>query len=375
MKKIFLLFCLCAVCSFSKAQSLNFVLPLDGSIGDLSTTAGVAKATAAGWIVGGPAFIENTLSILEPDAPLSYADPNSGVEYPVDGTNTIYQEYPYYNTTTTTTGTVTGSTIAYPFSSDPISTGTVYMTFMFQSFTQVANGKHSPGSNVQMIGMTGNLTTPASGATSGSGVRLWMRKNTADDATGLTTYHLSITRSAGNVSSASSTAMANVDFNFDETYLLVMKYDFDTQTASLFVNPTIDSSTEPTPDATDNASVNSGTPLLTDAVQYVQVRQNGNNLAYFYIGGLRVTDTWADAVSSGLTGIQNAEVNNNQLFTLNKTITATTPGTLTIYSTAGVKLLQTDIQTSLQTNLPCGLYIARLNAANGQQINQKIIIK
>ena len=166
MKKISLLLVFCAVCLFSNAQSLNFVLPINGSIGDLSVPANATKATNAGWTLGGT-FLANTFWMLEPDAPLTYTG-NGGISYPVDGTNTLYQEYPYYlaGTPPTTSGTVTGTTVAYPFSSTPISSGTVYMTFMFRSFTQTATGNHSPGSNVQMIAMTGNLTNPPAGATS-----------------------------------------------------------------------------------------------------------------------------------------------------------------------------------------------------------------
>ena len=374
MKKISLLFYFCAICIFSNAQSLNFVLPLDGSIGDLSVPANVTKATNAGWVFGGPSFLANTLFILEPDAPLTFAD-SKGISYPVDGTNTIYQEYPYYTGTgasATSTGTVAGSLAAYPFSSAPISSGAVYMTFMFQSFNQVASGQRSPGSNVQMIAMTGNLTTPSAGATSGSGVRLWMRKNTSDDPNGLTTYHLSITRSAGNVSSASPSALANIDFQFDQTYLLVMKYDFDTQTASLFVNPDLNSAIEPTPDATDNSSVNGADPLLTEAVQYVQVRQNGNNLAYYYIGGLRVTDSWSSAVATGINMIKG---NDTQLTVVGMIITATVPGTLTIYSLQGATVFQSVIDKTVDTNLPEGIYLAKLVTANEEQVNQKIMIK
>jgi len=374
MKKISLLLCFCAICFFSNAQSLNYVLPIDGSIGDLSVSANVTKATSAGWVFGGPSFLENTLFLLEPDAPLNFTDAK-GISYPVDGTNTIYQEYPLYQAGTppTTTGTISGATVAYPFAPNPISTGAVYMTFMFQSFTQTATGNHSPGSNVQMIAMTGNLTTPANGATSGSGIRLWMRKNTADDANGLTTYHLSITRSAGNVSSASTSALANVDFAFDKTYLLVMKYDFATQTASLFVNPDLNSAVEPTPNATDNASVNGSDPVLTEAVQYIQVRQNGNNLAYYYVGGVRVTDSWSSAVATGINAIK---VNDSQLTVVGKTVVATTvPGTLTIYSLQGTKVFQSAIEKTIDTNLPEGIYVAKLVTATGQQINQKIMIK
>jgi len=372
MKKIVLFICFCAVFSFVKAQSLDFVLPLDGGIGDLSVPANAVKAADAGWILNNTSTLkEHNLAFIEPDVPLFYTDAE-GTEYPEDGINTIYSEHPYYvgtGTTATSTGNVSGVAAAYPFSSDVINSGKVYMTFMFQSFCEVASGQRSPGSSVQMIGLT-------AGANSGAGVRLWMRKNTEDDPDGHTSYKLTITRAAGNTTSGiSATATTDMTFSFSTTYLLVMKYDFDTETASLFVNPVIGSKTEPNPAATDNGSKNSdGT--LSGTLQYIQVRLNGNNLAYYYIGGVRVTDTWEDAVAGDVeNGINNVKASSVLLTGNNKTIQTSIPGTITVYSPMGTKVLQSAIESTIDTNLQTGVYFVRLITDSGQIVNQKIMIK
>ncbi|GHV25450.1 hypothetical protein FACS1894176_03950 [Bacteroidia bacterium] len=79
--------------------------------------------------------------------------------------------------------------------------------------------------------------------------------------------------------------------NMGETALLVLKYDFTTTTASLFVNPAI-AETEPTPDATDDGTV-SGSGTIT-AIRGIQIKQR---TAYEgAIGNFRFADTWADAI-------------------------------------------------------------------------------
>jgi len=364
MKKIFLLLGFCAVCLFSNAQSLPFVIPIDGSIGDVSVPANAAKATAAGWILSGT-FNTGDLSLMEPDAALAWRDANK-VEYPVDGTNVIFQNYPFTKGVTTT-----ATAIAYPFASTAVNSGTLYMTFMFQGLSEgVAAdlGQHAPGSGIQTIGMNSSAE-----GTSGAGVRLWMRKNTVNDPDGFTTYNLAITRSGASNSLLLSANTATKDLVFGETHLLVMKYDFVTMgedkvgVASLFIDPVLNTTTEPAPDAIDNVTANT-----TTALKYMQVRINGSNAGYYYIGGIRISNSWQTALSTGIKAIK---ADDDRLSVAGKIVSATTSGTLTIYSPAGIKVFQSAIDKSVDTSLPAGIYVAHLTAANGQQVNQKIVIK
>jgi len=77
-----------------------------------------------------------------------------------------------------------------------------------------------------------------------------------------------------------------------QTFLLVVKYDWVAKTASLFVNPVIASTTEPTPDVVDN---NSAKDVLAP-IDGIRFRVNGSSAAKFQVSGVRVSTSWAAAV-------------------------------------------------------------------------------
>ena len=74
--------------------------------------------------------------------------------------------------------------------------------------------------------------------------------------------------------------------------LIVLKYDFDNLTASLFINPTIGSTTEPAANASDSEKGTAKTSL-----EYLMFKHNGKSVANFTVGGIRVSTTWAEAVA------------------------------------------------------------------------------
>jgi hypothetical protein len=156
------------------------------------------------------------------------------------------------------------------FTETPV-TSTIYLTFMFQA------GVAQKQSQAEIFGL---------GDSVGTGPKLWAGKGIVTT----TNYRLGTTRV--------STTGADIKWGateFSDTlavHLVVIKYDFGTQTSSLFIDPALGSVTEPTPDAIDNTA---GTPKTK--LSSLRFRYNGNNKANFNLGGARVSSSWANAVA------------------------------------------------------------------------------
>ena len=148
----------------------------------------------------------------------------------------------------------------------------VYLSFLYKVQAQ-------GGSNAQIIGMTNS-------GTSTGGIHIWNKGVSA------TTFQLGITRY-----STTSTAIQwnSTILDATQTYLVVVKWDG--TKASLFVNPILDSSTEPSASTFDDGSVNNVTTTIT-TLSHLIMRGNASNHVYFYMGGIRVSTTWAEAVTS-----------------------------------------------------------------------------
>jgi hypothetical protein len=73
---------------------------------------------------------------------------------------------------------------------------------------------------------------------------------------------------------------------------LVLKYDLNNKAASLFINPTLGTIVEPTADLVDTNDT-----LPRTYIDNVMFRNQGGNKALFYVGGVRVSTTWAEAVA------------------------------------------------------------------------------
>jgi hypothetical protein len=79
-----------------------------------------------------------------------------------------------------------------------------------------------------------------------------------------------------------------------------VKYDWVAKTASLFVNPAIASTTEPTPDIIDNTSSKD----VAAAIDGIRFRCNGSSAAKFQVSGVRVSTSWAAAVGKQVAELQ-----------------------------------------------------------------------
>lgn len=114
-----------------------------------------------------------------------------------------------------------------------VSSGVIYLSYLYQ-----ANGDQ---------GQTASEVLGLAYATNNSAVKPWVGKQ-ADQTKN--PFRMGITRSStssGDIQWGASTLDKN------NVYLIVVKYDFSTLKASLFVNPVIASAEEPVADASDDA--------------------------------------------------------------------------------------------------------------------------
>jgi hypothetical protein len=155
------------------------------------------------------------------------------------------------------------------FTSTPV-TSTVYLSFLYSP------GVEQKQSQSEVFGFADGLS---------GGPKVWAGK-------GLVTaksFRLGVTRGSGTGADIKWSAEFTDTL---ATYLVVLKYDFTSTTASIYINPTLASTTEPTPDAFDNVSSTIRTQLKT-----IRFRVNGNNKAFFNLSGARVSSAWTDAVA------------------------------------------------------------------------------
>ena len=154
-----------------------------------------------------------------------------------------------------------------------VSSGVVYMSYLYR-------GDGNQGqSQSEIIGLAnGN---------SNSSVKAWAGKQ-ADQTKN--PFRLGVTRistSSGDIQWCDNQTIAA-----NTVTLVVLKYNFDTQAASLFINPTIGSTEEPTANAIDS---DKGT--AKNSLAYLMFKHNGKSVANFTVGGVRVSTTWAEAVA------------------------------------------------------------------------------
>lgn len=108
--------------------------------------------------------------------------------------------------------------------------------------------------------------------------------------------------------STSSLQYINTDFNLNQTYLIVVSYEFvsgdNNDVVSLWVNPDL-SGTEPSPDLTYSSNADAAN---IQAILFLQEALSGNA----YIDGIRVATTWSEApLPVELSSFTAAQVDNN----------------------------------------------------------------
>ena len=156
------------------------------------------------------------------------------------------------------------------FTSTPV-TSTVYLSFLLKP------GVSQTQSQSEIIGL---------GDSASSGPKVWLGKGSVTT----TSFRFGTTRQSGTGADIKWGTTEYVDTL--KTFLIVLKYDFTSSTSSIFINPTLASVSEPTPDAIENTAGTIRTKLST-----LRFRVNGNNKAKFNLSGARVSGSWANAVA------------------------------------------------------------------------------
>lgn len=162
-----------------------------------------------------------------------------------------------------------------------VTSGAVYLTYMYK-----ADGKQSQSAG-ELLGLTNSATSVSA--------RPWVGmvdsgetddKGKAIAKTGV--FRIGLTRQSG---TGSDISWGDAEYSQNDVHLIVLKYDFtgESPVASLFVDPEIGSS-EPsaTISATDGTARNN--------IGYVMFRNQGSSKSNYYVGGIRVSTTWAEAV-------------------------------------------------------------------------------
>lgn len=252
------------------------------------------------------------------------------------------------------------------FTTTPI-TSTVYLSFLYQA------GVSQKQSQSEVFGLGDSAST---------GPKIWAGKGTVT----ATNYRLGVTRVSG---TGAEIKWAATEFSDTlATILVVLKYDFSTSTASLFINPTLATITEPTADAFENTY---GTTIRTK-LSALRFRYNGNNRAYFTISGARVSGSWADAVAKVSTVGNIDQMDGKDSFkiymksnmmNMEYRLTGNTRVNLVLYNISG-QAIKTVINNSNQSagnylkyvdvsDLKSGVYIARLTSGNATK-SFKVVI-
>ena len=251
MKKHLFLAALLMAC-----MAMNASIIIDETFAVADNITNLADATD--WTTTGTLETGDGRVILS--TPLEYS--NTGGEYVLSGEGKAVQNI----------YTKGSNYIAYK-QITKVNSDVVYMSYLYK-------GDGNQGqSQSEIIGLakgTGN-----------SSVKAWAGKQ-ADQTKN--PFRLGITRA--------STTGSDIQWCDDQTIaantvtLIVLKYDFDTQAASLFINPTVGTTEEPTANAIDSDKSTAQTSLA-----YLMFKHTGSSVANFTVGGVRVSTTWAEAVA------------------------------------------------------------------------------
>lgn len=251
MKKHLFLAALLMAC-----MAMNASIIIDETFAVADNITNLADATD--WTTTGTLTTGDGRVILS--TPLEYS--NTGGEYVLSGegkaVQNIYTEGSNY--------------IAYK-QITKVNSGVVYMSYLYK-------GDGNQGqSQSEIIGLANG--------TSNSSVKAWAGKQ-ADQTKN--PFRLGVTRISTTGGEIQWCDAPTIEAN--TVTLVVLKYDFDTQAASLFINPTIGSTEEPTANAIDSDKGTAKTSLA-----YLMFKHNGKSVANFTVGSIRVSTTWAEAVA------------------------------------------------------------------------------
>lgn len=259
MKRVFLLI---GILAFLASNMYATVLLTE----DFNYTVGTAIGEADAWTTTGD-ITSGDGRIVNEDV-LIY--PNIGSEYILSGEGKSLR----HNYASNKTGSTNGTQYLSYRSFTQVTSGTVYLTYIYKP-----DGNQNQ-SNGELLGLTTG-TSPSA--------RPWAGKLSSGDTSG-ETYRLGLTRQSG---TSSDIVWGEAVYSKDDIILIVLKYDITNGSASLFVNPALGTAEEPT--ANIIASTDGSVRTKIDAIMF---RNTGASKSNYYVGGVRVCTTWAEAVQA-----------------------------------------------------------------------------
>jgi hypothetical protein len=212
--------------------------------------------------------------------------------------------------------------------------------------------------------------TAGTGATAFSG-RIYVRTGSVAD-----TFNIGVLNNSGGTAAPS---YVSTDFSINTPVFVVVKYDLASNTASLFVNPTI-GGTEGTATAT-NAT---GTTAAPAQIAAMAIRQGGNATAgtgNVEIDELRLGSTWSSVTTATLSVSQNQIEGlkvypnpvTNGTFYINTSADSTKE--VVVYDVLGKQVAKTSTTNAVNvSNLKGGVYIVKITE-DGKTATRKLIIK
>ena len=250
MKKVSLLLAFFLLLTCSVSANVVLTEEFDYTVGD-------AIGDVEGWTTTGD--ITSGEGRLVSDVVLNYS--NAGGDYILSGSKSLKHSY------------TSGSNYISCRSFTKVESGAVYLTYMYKP-----DGKQSQA-NGELLGLTAGTSSPSA--------RPWAGKLAGGDTSG-ETYRIGLTMRSG---TSGDIQWGSGEYSKDDVLLLVLKYDITNQSASLFINPTLGTTEEPEADITDNSDTAPRTKI--DAIMF---RNQGNSKSNYYVGGIRVSTSWAEAV-------------------------------------------------------------------------------
>jgi len=341
MKKIYFTTFLCSLSIILYAQVL------------MNETFDFTSFTTSDWTTTGTVTTPNTGRTVSTNPTLTYSTGSDSYIFSGVG-KTLTNDYK--SETTNYLSSRSFSIVAINNESTP---NKVYVSFLYKVMAQ-------GGTASEILGVTDILNNT-------SGIKVWYGKGATSSS-----FKLGITRNS-NSSSATQWFAPTTALDATVTYLIVVKYDYTTNVASLFVNPTI-KSTEPSPSIYDDGTLNAGlTPK--SALKFLVLRGNGANAAYFYMSGLRATQTWSEAVADKSTATFNKYLESenfspsNTIKVYGNTIATSSVGDIEVYNLQGARICQIKNTNCLKSDLANGFYIVKFTDVLGDNYIKKITIR
>jgi hypothetical protein len=247
----------------------------------------------------------------------------------------------------------------------PITTGTVYYSALIKAVDNTSFFGNAAGSDYFMAlsSATGTSVTLFFG-------RLYVRQGVTDG-----TFNLGVANGTPNPVVPNFAAQ---DLTVGTTYLVVVKYDIATSTASLFINPVIGGA-EPA------SLVSHTSTALATQIASVAIREGGSaatGTGNIEIDEVRVDATWAGVTPVNLAtqdfAIAGLKVYPNPVKGGNLYITSDSNETkaVAIYNVLGKQVLTASVNDAPinVSNLSAGVYIVKITEA-GKTASKKLVIE